>query len=106
MRLLYRIQPPLEDVKLMAWMHMIQDPYLITYTIDDNGKIHKDWVNQDLAYKRALFILSQNLQQVSHAFIKAFTPSFEHLAEVFDKFGKSFYQSGLHDILPDEYPLG
>jgi|SRR4051812_47685524 hypothetical protein len=102
MRLLYRTQPSLEEVKLMAWHHMIQDPFLITYTVDEKGKIHKEWVNEDLALKRALSLMSQHIERINIEFIRTFKPAFEELAEVFQKFGKSFYQAGLHDSLSDE----
>jgi hypothetical protein len=97
---MYKTPPPIEDVRLVAWHHMINDPYLITYTMV-NGEPYKQYVNPKLAYKRSLLLLSQSVDQISHEFIKAFKPSFDQLDEVLQRFGNSFKQAGLHDILTD-----
>lgn len=102
--LMYKMPPPIEDVRLVAWHHMINDPYLITYTMV-NGKPRCEWVNEKLALRRAMLMLSQTVEQITHDFIIQFKPTFESIEEVFQQFANSFKQAGLHDLLTDQYKV-
>lgn len=96
MRMLKATTAPIEDLQLIAWHHMINDPHLQVYTVDD-GKINRKYFNPKLAWKRSMGELSAGFQVLIDQFQKAFLPSFKEMEE----WAKQL-NSQLKPIFPEE----
>ena len=101
-----RLSSPLniEEIKLIAWHHMINDPYLSTYIMVD-GKEVRTYVNPKLAFNRMLGELGDHFQEMAQTILDTFMPSFAQMSEAFQEFSKSFEQLGLIPSLEDENPV-
>lgn len=98
-------QKSLEDIKLIAWHHMINDTFLTTYEFM-NGHEYRAYVNPKLAYKRALTEMANEFSYVADALLKKFLPSFEDMSKAFQNFAKYLDQYDLKPLLPDGDVLG
>lgn len=105
MRLLYRVPPPLIDVQLIAWHHMINDPYLVTYTMNSKGQQCSQWVNPKLGFKRKLEEMVIQFQDMATMIQDALFGPLTDLAKVFQDFANSFEQLGLEPSFEDESPV-
>lgn len=106
MRFGLRSQLNIEEVKLIAWHHMLQDPYLQTYEVDDCGQvINHRHVNPDLAYQRAVLDMLGEVQEIGQEIMDALLPAFEGMVESMDKWYRSLEQSGLVPRLSKTEPV-
>lgn len=92
--------PPLIDVQLIAWHHMINDPFLSTYTFE-NGIEQRKRVNPKLAWKRSLIELGDSIRAVSESIQNTLFGSLTNLAESFKPLVDAFNQSGLEASFTD-----
>jgi len=90
----------LEDIELIAWHHMINDPYLSTYIMVDGKEVRK-YVNPKLAYKRALMDLAPHFQEMAQYIIDRFMPAFADMGRAFQELANSSEQLGLIPSLTD-----
>lgn len=93
--------PSLQDLELIAWHHLINDPYLTTYTMV-NGKEVRKYVNPKLAWKRAVIEMQDGMFKMSRVIIDLFVPSIAEMAEKFQEFANSFKQLGLMPSFEDD----
>lgn len=96
----------LEEIELIAWHGMLNDPWLSTYTMvqDRHGNWVEDrhFVNPKLAYARMLGELGESFSKMAEQIIASFVPAFEQLAEAFQPWLDSLEQSGLMSSLSEE----
>ena len=91
----------LEEIELIAWHAMLNDPYLSTYIMVD-GKEVRTYVNPKLAYKRMLIEMGEGFQRMAEEIMAKLLPSFEQVAEAFQEFTKNLEQAGLIPSVTDE----
>lgn len=68
----------LEEIELIAWHHMLNDPELRTYTFE-NGVEKRTWVNPDLKMKRSLRDLGRAFVGIANVFQEKFKPTLDNL---------------------------
>lgn len=91
----------LEEIELIAWHAMLNDPYLSTYVMID-GKEVRTYVNPKLAYQRMLIEMGEGFQRMAEDIMAKLLPSFEQVAEAFQEFAKNLEQAGLIPSVTDE----
>lgn len=98
-------QKSIDDIKLIAWHHMINDPFLTTYEFI-NGHEYRSWVNPKLAYRRSMATLSKNIIDMADKIMTTFLPSFEEMSAAFQRFQDSLEQLILPSRLDPEDGVG
>jgi hypothetical protein len=74
---------------------LANDPWITVYTVD-NGKIHKRYVNPDLAFARVMGSMAEAIEGAVKAF-EGMTPTFVKLGEAFSNFGKAMGQTSFSE---------
>jgi hypothetical protein len=88
-----------EDIRLVAWAHLINDPFITVYTMKLNR--HGDWVedrhyvNPKLAFQRAMLETANSMMAVRDQMQEKLIPAFVGVGEAFSNFAKAFEQSSL-----------
>lgn len=95
MRLLYKLPPTLEEARLYAWHHMINDPLLTTYTMV-NGREHRKYVNPKLAWKRQLAQLTISLNAMAEEIRDRLFGPLGDLTKIMQRMQFTLEQSGLN----------
>jgi hypothetical protein len=80
----------LEDCELIAWHHMLNDPWLSTYTMEQDrmGRWveHRKFVNPKLQFRRQMDALSVGIQKMAQTIQDAFFGPMTNLAETMQSF--------------------
>jgi hypothetical protein len=86
-----------EDERLVAWAHLINDPFITVYTMKQNS--HGEWVedrhyvNPDLAFKRAMIGTANSMMAVRDKMQSELFPAIENVGKIFSSFLESLEQS-------------
>lgn len=98
-------QKSIDDIKLIAWHHMINDPLLTTYEFI-NGHEYRSWVNPKLAFRRHMVSMAESFNGMADMIIAKFLPSFEEVSAAFQRFHDSLEQLLLPSRLDPEDGVG
>lgn len=95
----------IEELQLIAWHHMINDPFLQVYVRQEDGRFKHSYVNPKLAYKRSLIAIANGMENVKLEIGKSLIPAFNDISETFDRLTRWFDQLSLEDRLTDGDPV-
>lgn len=92
---------PIEDLQLIAWHHMLNDPWLSVYTMTPRGNVDRHWVNPKFAFKRTLNEMSDNFAKLTQQIQDNLFPAFGSMENAFKDLGEWVKQLGLNASLAD-----